>query len=212
MPEDHYENLGVEKDATPSDIKRAWRRKARELHPDKTKTEDTKIPFQKALQAYQVLSNSESRERYDKTGNDGVDALAAAEQFVVGIFSRLIDQYMNTGEDFNFIDSAVQTVKDKASESKNKLRAQEPMEKRISKIEERISVSEGDYNLFEMILRQKIDRFRESMQKVKDEIEMLDHALKTIELYRDGYIEPAPEHSGTSYFIQGDFAGTTSSY
>lgn len=60
----HYDVLGVEFNATPHEISRAWRAKARELHPDTGgNTED----FGRAQEAYEVLSNATSRKLYDET-------------------------------------------------------------------------------------------------------------------------------------------------
>ncbi|MBN1699538.1 MAG: DnaJ domain-containing protein [Spirochaetales bacterium] len=69
MYRDYYEILGVEKDSSSRDIKRSFRRKAKELHPDisvssKRATEDA---FKLLLRAYEVLSNPAKRELYDRT-------------------------------------------------------------------------------------------------------------------------------------------------
>ena len=65
---DLYEILGVSRDATPDDVKRAYRRKARESHPDAGGDEET---FKQVTHAYQVLSDPEKRARYDRFGDDG---------------------------------------------------------------------------------------------------------------------------------------------
>ncbi|MBW3620036.1 MAG: J domain-containing protein [Actinobacteria bacterium] len=67
MP-DLYEILGVPRDAPPDEVKRAYRRKARESHPDAGGDEDT---FKQVTHAYQVLSDPQKRARYDRFGDDG---------------------------------------------------------------------------------------------------------------------------------------------
>ena len=64
---DFYEVLGVQKGASDAELKKAFRGKARELHPDKNKDdpEAAKKKFQKLANAYEVLSNAEKRQTYD---------------------------------------------------------------------------------------------------------------------------------------------------
>ena len=62
---DPYEELGVGKDATKKDIKKAYRKKAQENHPDKEGGDKEK--FQQIVLAYGVLSDPEKRKHYDKT-------------------------------------------------------------------------------------------------------------------------------------------------
>jgi molecular chaperone DnaJ len=70
---DYYEVLGVNKNASADDIKRAYRKMAMKYHPDKNpddKQAETK--FKEAAEAYEVLSNPEKRQKYDQFGHDGL--------------------------------------------------------------------------------------------------------------------------------------------
>jgi molecular chaperone DnaJ len=69
---DYYELLEVGRDASDQDIKRAFRRLARELHPDVSEAPDASERFREVAEAYQVLSNSETREVYDRYGHAGL--------------------------------------------------------------------------------------------------------------------------------------------
>jgi molecular chaperone DnaJ len=69
---DYYELLGVGRDAGPEDIKRAFRRLARELHPDVSDAPDAEHRFREVVEAYEVLSNAERRELYDRFGHAGL--------------------------------------------------------------------------------------------------------------------------------------------
>ena len=68
MAKDLYEILGVSRDASESDIKKAFRHKARELHPDVNKAPDAEDQFKELNEAYDVLSDAQKRAQYDRFG------------------------------------------------------------------------------------------------------------------------------------------------
>jgi molecular chaperone DnaJ len=69
---DYYEVLGVPRDASEGEIKSAFRRLARELHPDVSDAPDAEERFRTLAEAYEVLSNAETRELYDRYGAAGL--------------------------------------------------------------------------------------------------------------------------------------------
>lgn len=72
MPNDYYEILGVSRDATPEEIKRAYRRLARQHHPDVNQgDQEAEERFKQLGEAYAVLSDPEARRRYDLYGAGG---------------------------------------------------------------------------------------------------------------------------------------------
>lgn len=71
MAQDHYEVLGVARDASPDEIKRAYRKLAREFHPDaKPGDQHAEERFKEIGRAYEVLSDPDKRQRYDMFGDD----------------------------------------------------------------------------------------------------------------------------------------------
>ena len=72
MPRDYYEVLGVGRGADDAEIKKAFRRLARELHPDVNKEPDAEERFKEAAEAYEVLSDADRRATYDRYGHEGL--------------------------------------------------------------------------------------------------------------------------------------------
>jgi DnaJ-class molecular chaperone len=73
MPQDYYEVLGVGRDADASEVKRAFRGLARELHPDVNDHDpEAEEKFKAAAEAYEVLSDPEQRRVYDAYGHEGL--------------------------------------------------------------------------------------------------------------------------------------------
>ncbi len=90
MTGDPYELLGVSRQADDREIKSAFRRMARELHPDVNSHDpEAEAKFKEAAEAYEILSNSERRALYDRYGHDGLAAQGQEPGF--GGFSSVSD-------------------------------------------------------------------------------------------------------------------------
>ena len=71
---DYYEVLGVSRDVSEEGVRKAFRKKAMDYHPDRNKNPDAEEKFKEVNEAYQVLIDTEKRSRYDRFGPAGVDA------------------------------------------------------------------------------------------------------------------------------------------
>ena len=75
MKEDYYEILGISKGASSSEIKKAYRKKAIEFHPDKNPGDKkAEANFKKAAQAYEILSDPQKKSQYDQFGHSAFES------------------------------------------------------------------------------------------------------------------------------------------
>lgn len=96
---DYYEVLGVRRDASPEEIKKAFRRLARQYHPDVNKEETAEARFKEINEAYEVLSDSQKRAMYDRFGHNmpgsgapGYDPFGGTDPF-----STIFDAFFGGG-------------------------------------------------------------------------------------------------------------------
>ncbi|MXX49979.1 MAG: DnaJ domain-containing protein, partial [Chloroflexi bacterium] len=84
MPRDYYEVLGVPRSADTKQIKSAFRRLARQYHPDVSQEADAEDKFKEVSAAYEVLSDDEMRARYDRFGHEGLNGASGFSQGMGG--------------------------------------------------------------------------------------------------------------------------------
>jgi molecular chaperone DnaJ len=102
MKRDPYELLGVPRDADEQQIKKAFRKLARELHPDVNKHDpEAEEKFKEAAEAYEILSDSERRSIYDRYGHEGLGARGFESGFSgFGSFADIFDAFFGGGDPF----------------------------------------------------------------------------------------------------------------
>jgi molecular chaperone DnaJ len=98
-PRDPYEVLGVERDASEQQIKKAFRQLARELHPDVNAHDpDAEEKFKEAAEANEILSDAERRATYDRYGHEGLRSRGYAPNFDgLGSIGDLFDAFFGGG-------------------------------------------------------------------------------------------------------------------
>ncbi|MEW5826975.1 MAG: molecular chaperone DnaJ [Candidatus Bipolaricaulota bacterium] len=108
---DYYEVLGLARDASEADVKKAYRQKAKELHPDRNPADRKRAEedFKRVAEAYEILSDPQKRAQYDRFGHAGPDqgftfgdtdlrrARDAYREFGFGGFDSLFDMFFRQG-------------------------------------------------------------------------------------------------------------------
>jgi len=99
MPRDYYDVLGVERGASEGEVKKAFRRLARELHPDVNAHDpEAETKFKEAAEAYEVLSDGDRRRQYDAYGHEGLRSGGYAPNFDgFGSISDLFSAFFGGG-------------------------------------------------------------------------------------------------------------------
>ena len=101
MKRDPYQVLGVARDADPADVKKAFRRLARELHPDVNDHDpEAEDKFKEAGQAYEILSDPDRRATYDRYGHDGLRQGGYQPSGFAGGFGDIFEAFFGGAGEF----------------------------------------------------------------------------------------------------------------
>ncbi len=175
-----YDILGVNKNSSKKDIKKAYRKKAQETHPDKPEGSEEK--FLPVKLAYEVLMDDERKENYDKTGKTEKEPSlkSKAEQMIMGAFQAIINQ----GEaPFNIIKQVTKAVKGNLHEvEKNKSKANRDLDK-LKKLRGRINTDRD--NIFESLLDERENTISQAINAMEDQILVINEAIFILTNYKD---------------------------
>jgi len=100
---DYYEVLGVSKESSADEVKKAYKKLAIKFHPDRNPGDDAAVEsFKEASEAYEVLSNDEKRARYNRFGHDGVKGAARSGGAGFSDVGDIFDVFGDLFEGFGF--------------------------------------------------------------------------------------------------------------
>ena len=184
---DHYETLGVARDATAEDIKRAWRRASSKAHPDRAGGDAEAMA--KINRAYEVLGDAERRKAYDETGNDG--QLRTPADDARDLLLKLIAEALESVKG-NLVDHLRRCLDDMAGDvlqhRKKVTRKREQLVKRRDKIQ----VTEG-VNLVHMLIDQQLAEADQALATLERATAVREAAVLELKRYSSTEVDEASD-------------------
>jgi curved DNA-binding protein CbpA len=182
----HYETLGVPPDASPEDIKRAFRRKASQHHPDREGGDAQKMAA--VNRAWLVLQDPDKRKRYDETGEDADEppVEAQARDLLASMFAAVIDK----AED-SFAKLVGQLLDHERREVQQKRAAAEKNRTRLERRRKKIKVKEGE-NIVHHLIDAKLAEIERGIAAGEKVLQVIAAATCMLEAYEDEPPDPPP--------------------
>lgn len=185
-----YKILKVAADATPEEIKDAYRRESRRWHPDRNPGKDTSKKFNEVHAAYRLLSDPTRRERYDRTGeaDEGKPDNSASEILAAlsAVYTETIMEACNTGKDLKRV-NLVAVMKGKIGEKLKPIRKElSDMEQVEAAFKESSGRFEGDAegNPLLAVANSHLKNIREQREIRLRVIATYEEAQKLLSAYR----------------------------
>jgi len=196
----YYKDLKVDRTATQDQIKRAYRRRAMDLHPDRVKNhkEDTTDQMKAVQEAYDCLADPDKRSYYDKHGEPpkkGPDIEAEARARISTLFVELGTQFQ--WQKGPYVESIRGLVEKGLIKAEGRISKLDVMYEALPHITPQI---DGEENVFEDVLapvkrQMEIDRLR-----LEHDIEVLEKVQELVKGYSDQWKKPIP---GQQFYAQG---------
>ena len=185
---DHYETLGVPRDASAAEIKAAYRRAAKANHPDKAGGDGTRMT--QINKAYETLSDPERRARYDATGDDA--APDSLEKKARDMLQQLLMAAATAPEQINCVRWAGDQLETVRADAREKLRQQHKDDARLKKRRAAVTVKSGD-NLIHSIIDGHLAAIEANVAAINEHLEVSALAKEMLAEYESSE-SPAPRH------------------
>lgn len=198
---DLYDELGVPKDADKAAIKRAYRSRAKKVHPDTPGGDEAK--FRQLSTAFRILSDDEKREHYDKTGqtDDPPDNTMAE---VMSIVNRAIDAALAREDVLSqpLFEMCESGIWDSRAEVKRQIAKTKVVQERLEKVRKKIRFRGKGEDLVTRGIDARLEQLRRALAGMERNVELLTKALDVLKDYtfdRDMGMQPTSTASATFF-------------
>lgn len=200
---DLYELLGVAKDATKREIKKAYRKLARQHHPDRDGGDKEK--FQEIQHAYMVLYDDKARQEYDRTGESGTKAKPTATQMayenLAGLFTAVLTENVekiHRLDIFKFMTDQVKTARREPEKLKAKNEKNIAQYERARKKLKRKSKRAKNPPIMETVISEQVRICRDHVTACNEDIRMYNLMIELMDDYDYEFDKPV-EHESDRY-------------
>jgi len=192
-----YDELGVNRDATDGEIKKAYKKKAQKSHPDRGGSTDD---FQRHSAAYALLSDKTRRERYDSTGDTGDRGVSGAVfRELAGLFLHCLDQVSDISR-VNIIRMMEQQIMNVSSQH---LQALQQNQAKIDKRKNALRrVKREGFNFLAKVIESDIKTMEVRAASIQEAIELSSAMMVELKAYEyivDSEVSTSNHHSFTSF-------------
>ncbi len=193
----YYEVLGVKNYATFDQIRRAYKRSAHKIHPDKNDHPEAKENFQRLNQAYETLSDPVKRAQYDKCLELGINNIPDIEKEAISGLHQLImfiiDNYDDDVIHLDLFDTMDSIILSEIKKCDIKSKLLHKSIKKLEKAQKRIKANKGK-NIFDIAFKKKIIGLKRDQFKVENTSNAFTRMKEIIENYEYDFDEK-PENS-----------------
>lgn len=191
----HYETIGVHETATAEEIKKAYRERSKELHPDANDGDDK--GFAKLAKAYEVLSNPERRKKYDDTGIDTENNEVEQVNSIIAGLTLAFLEHAPSVKTESLTDFIKKQAKEQLNNAKSAITKSEKEIERAENAKNRVVRKELGHNLILSVFENKISEARTAIARHNEAILLFGKVLEEIESY--SYLVDAEEKSTRRY-------------
>lgn len=187
MPVNPYNELGVDREASPDEIKQAYRNKARQTHPDSGGNAEE---FDRIQKSYMILKDPEARDHYDKTGRVNEKSQDMALDILADIFNNLLEQEAPLFVDYveimnGILDSTVNAIR-------KSLKDYEKRKVKLEKMQKKFKRKKKDKGFFEYAIAERIHEADDKIRRSKHALSNTQRAKLLLNEYE---FEPDPKPS-----------------